>query len=142
MKNLLTISKRKINWDLFNLKKMIKEKKSIEEIAEIIGVSGNSVRKRMVQINLPISRYKREFKIRAKKGYQTIEISKISGFKGVSRTNYKIKKWKAALGLPGVKKRVFLGCFEDKKVAAETFDKKALELIGKNAITNKSLGLL
>jgi hypothetical protein len=135
------LSKRKVNWDSFNIKKMIKEEKSIKEIAEIIGVSDNSVRKRMVFLRLPISRYERRFKRRSKKGYQTMEISKKSGFKGVCSSGFKIKKWRAGLCVPGGRK-VFVGNFFDKKDAAIAYDKKAIELIGVYAITNKSLGLL
>jgi len=37
---------------------------------------------------------------------------------------------------------IHLGIFDDAKGAALAFDKKAIELFGKNALTNKKLGLL
>lgn len=61
-----------------------------------------------------------------------------SGFKGVSRT--RSKKWVARIQRDG--KEINIGVFVTPQTAAEAYDKKALELFGEFACTNKMLGKL
>lgn len=66
-----------------------------------------------------------------------------TGYRGVimNRDSKKEKfPYVARLNIKGTKK--FLGYFTDPKKAAEEYDKRAIELIGPNAVTNKTLGLL
>lgn len=61
-----------------------------------------------------------------------------SGYKGV--TFHKGHgKWTAKIGVNGERK--YLGCFDNKYDAAVAYDKKAIELFGEFAATNKELGL-
>ena len=61
-----------------------------------------------------------------------------SGFKGVSRTMS--KKWVARIQYNG--KDMHVGTFTTPQAAAEAYDKKASELFGEFACTNKMLGKL
>ena len=56
-----------------------------------------------------------------------------SKYKGVSWDKRR-KKWKAYITHKG--KRINLGCYIDEEDAARAYDKKAIELYGKNARTN------
>jgi len=60
-----------------------------------------------------------------------------SNFKGIY-WNKKVKKWQAQIQYKGNK--IYLGLFEDEIEAAKTYDKKAIELFGEFARTNKQMG--
>lgn len=57
-----------------------------------------------------------------------------SGFKGVSWHVVK-KRWISYIGFNN--KKIYIGLFEDKILAAEAYNKKAVELFGDYAILNK-----
>jgi HNH endonuclease len=64
-----------------------------------------------------------------------------SGYKGVSKAGRKASyEWMAAFTYKG--KKIHLGCGNDARELAKLYDAKATELLGEDAITNKSLGLL
>jgi hypothetical protein len=60
-----------------------------------------------------------------------------SGYKGVTKSS---KKWLARIEFNG--KKMYLGSFNTPQAAAEAYDKKAVELFGEFACTNKMLGKL
>lgn len=60
-----------------------------------------------------------------------------SGLKGV---RLKRKKWEARI--THNKKQIYIGAFATPQAAAEAYDKKAIELFGEFACTNKMLGRL
>jgi len=62
-----------------------------------------------------------------------------SGFKGV-RYHKGAKKWLARIGVN--RKDIHLGLFKTAQEAAIAYDKKAYELYGEDALTNKKMGLL
>jgi len=63
----------------------------------------------------------------------------LNGFKGITWKG-RDKKWVAQITKDY--KHIYIGAFFDKRSAAEAYDKKALELFGEFAATNKRLGLL
>ncbi|AID17913.1 HNH endonuclease [Bacillus phage JBP901] len=67
-----------------------------------------------------------------------------TGYKGVGFSKSKSKPYRAYINtkVDGVRKSIHLGYFETPEEAAKEFDKKAVELYGESAMTNKSLGLL
>ena len=69
---------------------------------------------------------------------QKLHTNNNSGLKGV-HFNKKDKKWRAAIKFGEL---FYLGNFDCKFEAAKVYDKKAIELHGDFAVTNKSLGLL
>jgi hypothetical protein len=69
----------------------------------------------------------------------SVRTKSISGFKGVSRCSGS-KKWRARISF--YKQQTPIGYFSSRREAAEAYDKKALELYGPDALTNKKLGLL
>jgi len=62
-----------------------------------------------------------------------------SGYVGVC-WNESSNKWRVSITCN--KKQYYLGLYEDKIEGAKIYDNKAIELFGKNATTNKKLGLL
>lgn len=62
-----------------------------------------------------------------------------SRFKGV-HWHGRRRKWYAGLWVDG--KKVHVGRFEDEEEAARSYDAAALRLLGPDAVTNASLGLL
>ena len=62
-----------------------------------------------------------------------------SGFKGVTWCKAS-KKWQAQIMVN--RKHIYLGLFEDKREAAAEYDRKAKELFGEFAATNRMLGIL
>lgn len=67
------------------------------------------------------------------------QISKL-GYKGVNLSQNKHKKYRATITLN--RKSIFIGSYHTATEAAEAYDKKATELHGPFACTNKMLGLL
>jgi hypothetical protein len=64
-----------------------------------------------------------------------------SHFKGVHYlSNGVLKKWRAAITVNG--RMEIIGRFDNDRDAAVAWDKRALQLRGANAVTNKSLGYL
>jgi hypothetical protein len=64
-----------------------------------------------------------------------------SGYRGV-RLNSKEKSKKYSAKITINKKDIFIASGNDPRLLAELYDKKAIELLGDRAITNKKLGLL
>jgi hypothetical protein len=73
----------------------------------------------------------------ARIGKQQKHIVGVSGYQGVCRHG---KRWCARIKY--YNRCIHIGTFDTTREAALAYDVKALELHGKNAITNKSLGLL
>lgn len=71
-----------------------------------------------------------------------IRTDNLSGFKGVSFSAdcYRKKPWIAQISFKN--KNINLGYYLTPKQAAEAYDKKAIELFGEFAKTNKMIGLL
>jgi len=63
-----------------------------------------------------------------------------SGYKGVRHRTNRPTKYYSKLVING--KSIYIGSSNDPKELAELYDKKAIELLGEEAITNKKLGLL
>lgn len=67
----------------------------------------------------------------------------VSGYRGVLiNTDRHKERYKYVAKLYTKKKNIFIGYFNNPKEAAIAYDKKAEELLGQDAITNASLGLL
>jgi hypothetical protein len=66
------------------------------------------------------------------------------GLKGVTHVPNREsqKKYRANVYNPQTSKNVHVGYFATAEEAAEAYDKKALEILGDKAITNKGLGLI
>jgi hypothetical protein len=69
--------------------------------------------------------------LRSKTGYKGVEIAK----------RCKTKPYIAKIS-NGAGKKIHLGMFATAKEAAEAYDRKALEMFGNKAVTNKMMGLL
>lgn len=82
--------------------------------------------------NLRMATHSQNGQNRAKQGNTS------SKFKGVSYDKYR-KRWMTGIMLN--KKQIYLGRFVDEVLAAEAYDRKALELFGEFALTNKMLKL-
>lgn len=134
---------RKIDWDKVDLKSLVRKKMPLETIGEILGVSGNAVKKRLQAMGIPTSRYERKYTSKSPDFYQHRKIKNGALYKGVTLSNdprYK-SKHRVWITLPN-KKRVYVGSFLTAIEAAKAYDRRAIELLGENAITNKSLGRL
>lgn len=68
-----------------------------------------------------------------------LPITNTSGYKGVWWNKLR-NKWGSQIKIN--RKKIHLGLFLDPKDAARAYDKKALELFGEFAFTNKMMGLL
>lgn len=79
----------------------------------------------------------RERASRSRHGRQCNQLIGTSKFRGVHQHG---KRWRATIVY--LKQKFRLGMFDTPHEAAITYDTKALELYGDNAITNQSLGLL
>lgn len=70
---------------------------------------------------------------------QKLSTKNSSGYKGVS-FDKRYNNWLARIGYHG--KILYIGSFKDKKNAALAYDKRAVELFGECARTNRMMGLL
>jgi len=132
------ILRRKINWNLYDLYRMIKiDKMPIERIAKNIGVSGNSVRKRLIELGLPVKAKDREY-TSIVVPHPSLRFGK-NKFRGVWFQKSR-KKWRVQTAFNN--KLIFVGYFDSAVEAAKEYDKKAMELWGNRAITNAGLGLI
>ncbi len=79
--------------------------------------------------------------IKSQRHSQKKVVLSVSGFKGVYFCKDKVKKpWEVQIRVN--KKNVYIGRFETAREGAIAYDEASIKLIGKDSVTNKSLGLL
>ena len=139
-KSCAAYSKRKIDWDKIDLKGMLCKGLPVTHIAKILGVSNTAVTKRIIFLGLLTEKSSRKIVRKKRTSYQTCKVRGKSHFKGVAFCSDR-NKWRAQLFIKN-HKRYHFGYFDNPQRAAEVYDQNTVLIYGKDAITNKKLGLL